>query len=164
MQVLDGKDEVGLITQVCPGAIVVARITTSGWDAALGTIHGLITSKGNEGSHPAIRSRELQIPAVVRVANATELLRRYDRQVVTLDSSRRVLFIGTMPIREQVRSLALWRDLSQPQEKSRATDQNIANDPVRPANTICDFEGQWFPCSPWRKSLFRLWSRHLAKG
>ena len=55
--------------------IVVARHTDPGWTPLLGIARGLIVENGGILSHAAIVSRELGIPTIIGVANATSTLR-----------------------------------------------------------------------------------------
>jgi pyruvate,water dikinase len=64
---------------------MVAQQTDPGWIVLFPSISGLIVEKGSLLSHSAIVAREMGIPAVVGVKNATRLLRDGDR--VRLDGS-----------------------------------------------------------------------------
>lgn len=61
------------------GEIMVARQTDPGWVVLFPSISGLIVEKGSMLSHSAIVAREMGIPAVVGVKNATEILSSGDR-------------------------------------------------------------------------------------
>lgn len=67
------------------GEIMVAQQTDPGWIVLFPSISGLIVEKGSLLSHSAIVAREMGIPAIVGVKNATRLLRDGDR--VRLDGS-----------------------------------------------------------------------------
>ena len=54
--------------------IVVAQHTDPGWTPLLGVAGGLIVENGGILSHAAIVSRELGIPTIIGVANATSTL------------------------------------------------------------------------------------------
>ncbi len=56
------------------GVIVVAPAIAPDWFPLLQNVIGIITEKGGLTSHAAILARELSIPAIVNVANATNLL------------------------------------------------------------------------------------------
>ncbi len=58
--------------------ILVARTTDPGWVFILANSKGIITEKGSLLSHTAIIARELKIPSIVSVENATELLKTGD--------------------------------------------------------------------------------------
>ncbi|MDR1711862.1 MAG: hypothetical protein LBR58_08440 [Propionibacteriaceae bacterium] len=61
------------------GKIVVAQATDPGWVFLLSRAAGVIAERGSLLSHVAIIARELGLPAVVGVPNATRLLRGGDR-------------------------------------------------------------------------------------
>ena len=66
------------------GKIVVARATDPGWVFLLSQAAGVVAERGSILSHTAIVCRELGVPAVVGVPDATRLLRTGDR--VRLDA------------------------------------------------------------------------------
>lgn len=76
------------------GEIMVARQTDPGWVVLFPSISGLIVEKGSMLSHSAIVAREMGIPAVVGVKNATKLLTTGDK--VRLDGAE-----GTISILER---------------------------------------------------------------
>ena len=65
--------------------ILVARMTDPGWVFLLASAKGIVTEKGSLLSHTAIIARELRIPSIVAVENATELLKNGD--IVEMDGS-----------------------------------------------------------------------------
>ena len=65
--------------------ILVARMTDPGWVFLLASAKGIITEKGSLLSHTAIIARELRIPSIVAVENATELLKNGD--IIEMDGS-----------------------------------------------------------------------------
>jgi pyruvate,water dikinase len=64
------------------GEILVAKQTDPGWIVLFPSISGLIVEKGSMLSHSAIVAREMGIPAVVGVKDATRILRDGDRVVL----------------------------------------------------------------------------------
>jgi len=60
------------------GKIIVAKMTDPGWVFLLSNSKGIISEKGSLLSHTAIISRELKIPAVVGVKDASELIKDGD--------------------------------------------------------------------------------------
>ena len=54
-----------------PGEILVARSTDPGWTPLFLTAGGLVMEMGGATSHGALVAREVGIPAVVGVPNAT---------------------------------------------------------------------------------------------
>jgi pyruvate,water dikinase len=73
------------ITLKLNGEIMVAKQTDPGWVVLFPSVSGLIIEKGSMLSHSAIVAREMGIPAVVGVKNATQILSSGDR--VVLDGS-----------------------------------------------------------------------------
>jgi len=64
------------------GEILVAKQTDPGWIVLFPSISGLIVEKGSMLSHSAIVAREMGIPAVVGVKDATRILCDGDRVVL----------------------------------------------------------------------------------
>ena len=60
-------------------------MTDPGWVFLLASAKGIITEKGSLLSHTAIIARELRIPSIVAVENATELLKNGD--IIEMDGS-----------------------------------------------------------------------------
>lgn len=71
--------------------ILVVPYTDSGWSIALSRAGGIIAEVGGRLSHGAIIAREYQIPAVMDVHNAMQLLRSGQR--VRLDGDRGIIEI-----------------------------------------------------------------------
>jgi pyruvate,water dikinase len=71
------------LNKIKKGDILVTRQTDPGWISIFPLISGLIIEKGGMLSHGAIVAREFGHPAVVGIANVTEILK--DGQVVTID-------------------------------------------------------------------------------
>ncbi len=69
-----------------PGEILLARQTDVGWSPLFLAASGVVTELGGPLSHASIVAREFGVPAVVDVANATEVLRTGDR--VEIDGTR----------------------------------------------------------------------------
>ncbi|MEM7813843.1 MAG: phosphoenolpyruvate synthase [Candidatus Aenigmatarchaeota archaeon] len=68
-----------------PGQILVTRMTDPDWEPVMKVASGIITEVGGKTSHAAIVSREMKVPAVVGLANATKILK--SGMTVTLDCS-----------------------------------------------------------------------------
>lgn len=64
------------------GAILVTGNTDPDWVPVMKRAAGIVTDRGGSTSHAAIVSRELGVPAVIGIGNATETLR--DGQEITL--------------------------------------------------------------------------------
>ena len=77
---LDELDKVG------EGDIIVAEMTTPDMVPAMKRAVGIVTDEGGMTSHAAIVSRELGVPAVVGVTDATDQL--HDGQLITIDGEK----------------------------------------------------------------------------
>ncbi|MDO5095586.1 MAG: PEP/pyruvate-binding domain-containing protein [Peptostreptococcaceae bacterium] len=64
--------------QNAAGKIIVAQMTDPGWVFLLASAQGILVEKGSLLSHTAIVSRELKIPSIVGVKNATRILKTGD--------------------------------------------------------------------------------------
>ena len=74
-----------------PGDILVAPITDPAWTPLFLAVAGVVVDVGAQLSHAAIVARELGIPAVVGVANATRRL--VDGQRIEIDGA-----LGTVTV------------------------------------------------------------------
>ncbi|MCB9545705.1 MAG: hypothetical protein H6706_07550 [Myxococcales bacterium] len=72
VRVVEGLDE---MARVRPGEVLVARSTLPSCNGALAIAGAVVTERGGALSHAAIVARELGIPAVVGVRDATRALR-----------------------------------------------------------------------------------------
>ncbi len=68
-----------VLEQLPLGIILVASVITPDWLPLLQQVGGIITEKGGLTSHAAIIARELGIPAIVGINNATKLFKNGDR-------------------------------------------------------------------------------------
>ncbi|MGB3651117.1 MAG: putative PEP-binding protein [Rivularia sp. (in: cyanobacteria)] len=75
-----------IIEQLPLGTILVASSLTPDWLPVLQQVGGIITEQGSLTSHAAIIARELGIPAVVGVDNATKLFQNGDRLLIDGDN------------------------------------------------------------------------------
>lgn len=64
--------------QNAAGKIIVTEMTDPGWVFLLASAKGILVEKGSLLSHTAIVSRELKIPSIVGVKNATRILKTGD--------------------------------------------------------------------------------------
>ncbi len=78
-----------------PDCILVATVFMPTWLPQLHHIAGIITEQGGITSHGAIVAREVGIPAVVGVLNATQQLHTGDR--ITVDGDRGGIYRGSHP-------------------------------------------------------------------
>ena len=81
-----------------PGDVLVCPTTSPVWSVLFPSIGALVTDTGAMLSHPAIIAREYQVPAVVALGNATELLR--DGQIVTVDGNTGLVKVNQTEISE----------------------------------------------------------------
>lgn len=86
--VLADASEVGIMQQ---GDIVVTRQTDPGWACVFFLARGLVVERGGMLSHGAIIARELGIPAVVGVRDATQRIAGGTR--LSVDGDRGVIDI-----------------------------------------------------------------------
>jgi len=75
-----------------PLEIVVVKHTDPGWTPLFGICKGLIVENGGLLSHAAIISRELNLPCIIGVENATKLLR--NGQHIIMDGSEGTIDMG----------------------------------------------------------------------
>jgi pyruvate,water dikinase len=74
--------------RVRPGDVLIAVYTDPGWTTVLERAAGLVLEAGGVLSHGAIVARELGIPALVGVAEATRALRDGDEVEVDAVAGR----------------------------------------------------------------------------
>src|ERR1019366_7266134 len=65
--------------QVKKAEILVCKMTSPAWVVLFTKIRGLVTDSGGALSHPAVVSREFEIPAVVGTMDATSKIKTGDR-------------------------------------------------------------------------------------
>jgi pyruvate,water dikinase len=80
------------IDKVKDGDILVAAMTTPDFVPAMKRAVAIVTDRGGRTAHAAIVSRELGIPCVVGVGNATATLK--DGQIITVDGTRGRVYAG----------------------------------------------------------------------
>jgi pyruvate,water dikinase len=89
-RVIRGPDE---FSQMRPGDILVARITTPAWTPLFALAAGVVTDVGGPLSHSSIVAREYRIPAVLGTGVATERL--HSGQRVTVDGDTGTVTISS---------------------------------------------------------------------
>ncbi len=102
-RVVSGAEDA--IDRIEPGDILVARVTSPAFNAVLPLAAGLVVEHGGLMSHAALVARELDIPAIVGVQDATRNLVDGERihvdpttgQVVILDVRRSVEALPPRP-------------------------------------------------------------------
>jgi pyruvate,water dikinase len=70
------------------GKILITKMTDPGWVFLLTAASGIIAEKGSLLSHTAIIARELKIPAVVGLTNATEIFQTGERLRIDGDTGK----------------------------------------------------------------------------
>ena len=118
--------------EVPSGTILVASQILPEMLMGLNPIAGILTEQGGMTSHGAILARELGIPAVVGLANATQLVR--SGELLRLDGDRGWVQIGQMP--EQSDEQSDERSLSQSHQPSHSSLQNADRSPVGIARSV----------------------------
>ncbi|MGA8719687.1 MAG: PEP-utilizing enzyme [Solirubrobacteraceae bacterium] len=78
--------EVERLSDLQPGEILVAPVTSPSWTPVFGTIAAAVSDIGGIMSHAAIVSREYRLPAVVGTGNATSRIKTGDRLRVDGDT------------------------------------------------------------------------------
>ena len=73
------------------GNIIVTKRTDPGWISLFPLTSGLIVEHGSMLSHSFVVAREMGIPAIVGVSNATNIIKNDD--LITLDGVRGVIKI-----------------------------------------------------------------------
>jgi pyruvate,water dikinase len=79
-------------TQMRPGDVLVARITTPAWTPLFALAAGVVTDVGGPLSHSSIVAREYRIPAVLGTGVATERLNSGQRITVDGDAGTVTVF------------------------------------------------------------------------
>lgn len=95
-----------LVTEEIPtvdaaqGVIVVTANTNNQWNGVFSSFKGVITQQGKEVAHATNNARENNIPCVVGVPGAMDMLKDYNGAEVTFDAFYRKIYIGRMPVKE----------------------------------------------------------------
>lgn len=89
-RVIRGPEEFGRLQN---GEILVAPLTNPVWTPLFAIAGAVVTEVGGILSHGAIVAREYGIPAVMSVANATQVVR--DGQTLTIDGSKGIVYLET---------------------------------------------------------------------
>jgi pyruvate, water dikinase len=91
------------ISKIKSGDVLVAPMTSPDYVPAMKKAVAIITNEGGQTSHAAIVSRELGVPCVVGTKTATETLK--DDQVVSVDGSKGLVFMGSRVIKEETKTV-----------------------------------------------------------
>ena len=89
--VLDAADPEGLE----PGDVLIAPQTDPSWVPLMVSAAAVVVNVGAQGSHAMIVSRELGVPCVVSVADATDIIP--DGAMVTVDGTAGTVTIDKVP-------------------------------------------------------------------
>jgi pyruvate,water dikinase len=123
------------IDRVEKGDILVAEMTTPDFVPAMKRAAAIVTDRGGRTSHAAIVSRELGIPCVVGVGEATRMLK--DSQVITVDGAHGKVYKGKITRRINTTSVAsiiretiktqtkVYVNLAQPELADRIAARNV---------------------------------------
>ncbi|MBE5840511.1 MAG: phosphoenolpyruvate--protein phosphotransferase [Butyrivibrio sp.] len=93
LKILLGIEDVD-ISKVAPGTILVAKDLTPSMTSQINkeNVVGIITEVGGKTSHSAILARALEIPAVLSVPDATEIVR--DKETAIVDGTEGIVFVN----------------------------------------------------------------------
>ncbi|MCS6956008.1 MAG: PEP-utilizing enzyme, partial [Candidatus Calescibacterium sp.] len=91
VKIVKDIDEIENLLKTLNGEILVAKYTDPGWTLLFPSISGLIIEKGSVLSHTAIVAREMGIPTIVGVKNATSILK--DENIVELNATNGTITI-----------------------------------------------------------------------
>ncbi len=93
LKILLGIEDVN-ISKVAPGTVLVAKDLTPSMTSQINkeNVVGIITEVGGKTSHSAILARALEIPAVLSVPDATELVK--DKETAIVDGTEGVVFVN----------------------------------------------------------------------
>ncbi len=119
------------IDKVKEGEVLVAEMTTPDFVPAMKRASAIVTDRGGRTAHAAIVSRELGIPCVVGVENATTALK--DEQMVTVDGSKGNVHEGKIEVkkketvrREKVKTRTkVYVNLAQPDLAERVAKRDV---------------------------------------
>ena len=107
--------DVAHLSSFNPGEILVADTTTPDWEPVMKTASAIITNRGGRTCHAAIISRELGIPAVVGVQDATEKIQTgQDLTVSCAEGEDGLIYEGQLPFHVEKTVL---KDLERPKTK-----------------------------------------------
>lgn len=78
------------LSKVVPGCILVVKNSNPAWSIGMMKASGLISEVGGIISHAAIVAREMGIPCIVAVENATTILK--DDQIVEINGTEGIIY------------------------------------------------------------------------
>ncbi|MCK4369100.1 MAG: phosphoenolpyruvate synthase [Dehalococcoidales bacterium] len=127
--------EASQIDKVKTGDVLVAEMTTPDFVPAMKRVVAIVTNRGGRTAHAAIVSRELGIPCVVGVEQATTILT--NGQVITVDGSQGKIYDGKVTrrikttavadiLREAIRTRTkVYVNLAQPELAETVAARNV---------------------------------------
>jgi len=120
------------IDKVKDGDVLVAEMTTPDFVPAMKRAVAIVTDRGGRTAHAAIVSRELGIPCVVGVGQATKTLK--DGQIISVDGSRGKVYEGKVAVKEKATDITkekiktrtrVYVNLAQPELVDRVAARNV---------------------------------------
>lgn len=97
------------ISKINTGDVLVAPMTSPDYVPAMKKAVAIVTNEGGQTSHAAIVSRELGVPCVVGTKDATMILK--DNQVVSVDGSKGLVFLGSKIVKEENSNKEIVKDI-----------------------------------------------------
>jgi pyruvate,water dikinase len=95
VRVVRGAEE---LTTVAAGDVLVTEMTDPDWEPVMKRVAALVTDQGGRTAHAAIVSRELGLPCIVGVGDATSVLRDGDEVTVCCaEGSKGAVYAGRIP-------------------------------------------------------------------
>lgn len=94
------------LSEFQPGEVLVADMTMPDWGPVMKTAAAMVINRGGRTCHAAIVARELGIPAIIGVENATEVIA--DGDVITVscvDQEQGRIYAGVVPYEVHRRSV-----------------------------------------------------------
>lgn len=94
------------IKKFTKGGVLITKRTDPDWEPIMKIASGIVTEEGGRTSHAAIVSRELGVPAVLGVENATKIFRT--GEPVTIDCSGKIgkVWKGSLKFSKEVHNIS----------------------------------------------------------
>lgn len=83
-----------------PEDIVVAHRIANYWGPYLTKFAAVVTEEGAPTSHPMLICRERNIPCVIGVRNAVEILSEFEGRPITVDGIKKAVYLGKAPFKK----------------------------------------------------------------
>ncbi len=147
LQIIESTDQ---HRDATPGAILVTHHTNNEWNAVFAKLAAVVTTDGGVTSHAAQNAQAIGIPCIVGAAEAIDVLKKWNGQVVTLDADHRRIYLGEMPILIEERDLNIWNvdpdifSVIKGRQEIHEIFRSWADSKLkRPEVFGDDFEGEW---------------------